>query len=194
MNSVISRVLKENVAVHDRLLLEESDRILAACRILADALRAGRKLLVFGNGGSAADAQHLAAELVGRFVVERVPLPAVALTVDSSILTAVANDYGYDQVFSRQVVALGAAGDVACGISTSGGSRNVLNGLEAARAMRLRTLALTGRRGGPVADVAEVAIRVPSDATARIQEAHATICHILCEAVEVALFGGGGAA
>jgi D-sedoheptulose 7-phosphate isomerase len=190
LQETITAILRDTVAVHERLLGEQLAQIEAACRLVAEALGAGRKLLVFGNGGSAADAQHLAAELVGRFGRERRPLPAVALTTDTSILTALGNDYGFEEVFSRQVRALGAAGDVALGISTSGRSPNVIRALEAAKECGLRTLALTGGGGGPVAGLAEVAVRVPSEVTARIQEAHATVCHIICQAVETALFGG----
>jgi D-sedoheptulose 7-phosphate isomerase len=186
----IGRAIRENMAVHEGLL-GEAAHLAAARSLIVDALRRGKKLLVFGNGGSAADAQHLAAELVGRFNRERAPLPAVALTTDTSILTALANDYGYEEVFSRQVRALGSAGDVACGISTSGNSANVVKGLEAAKELGLRTVALTGAAGGPVAEAAEVAVRVPSRSTPRIQEAHATIIHIICEAAEAALFGEG---
>jgi D-sedoheptulose 7-phosphate isomerase len=188
---IIARALKDNIALHEKLLREQAGQLEAACRLVVAALREGKRLLAFGNGGSAADAQHLAAELVGRFGRERAPLPALALTVDTSILTAVANDYGFEEVFSRQVRALGQAGDVACAISTSGASPNVVRGLEAARAIGMRTLALTGAGGGRVAAQAEVAVKVPSEVTPRIQEAHATICHIICEAVEAALFGGG---
>lgn len=190
MDEIIARALRENIALHERLLREQAGQLEAACRLVAGALQEGRKLLIFGNGGSAADAQHLAAELVGRFGPERAALPALALTVDTSILTAVANDYGFDEVFSRQLRALGQAGDVACALSTSGASPNVIRGLEAAQAIGMRTLALTGAKGGRVAAQAEVAVRVPSEATPRIQEAHATICHIICEAVEAALLGG----
>ncbi len=186
MEQTIARAIKENITVHERLLREQAGELTTACQMVTDALKEGKKLLVFGNGGSAADAQHLAAELVGRFRLERPPLPAVALTADTSILTAVANDYGFEDIFGRQVRALGEAGDLACGISTSGESSNVVRGLEAARALGMRTLALTGAKGGRVAAAAEAAVRAPSDKTPRIQEAHATICHIICEAVDEA--------
>lgn len=191
MKETISKALGESVAVHERLIEQGLEAIAAACHLVAASLREGNKLLVFGNGGSAADAQHLAAELVGRFGLERRPLPALALTTDTSILTAVGNDYGFEDVFARQVRALGRPGDVALGISTSGESANVARALEAAKQMGLRTLALTGACGGRVARSAEVAVRVPSEATPRIQEAHAALCHIICEVVEAELFGGG---
>ena len=154
------------------------------------ALRGGSKLLAFGNGGSAADAQHLAAELAGRFERERPALPALALTANTSDLTAIGNDYGFEQVFARLVEAHGRPGDVAIAISTSGNSENVLRGVDAARARGLRSIGLTGKGGGKLAARVDVAVVVPSDVTARIQEAHATIVHVLCELVELALFPG----
>jgi D-sedoheptulose 7-phosphate isomerase len=152
-------------------------------------LRAGGKVLLFGNGGSAADAQHIAAELVGRYKLERIGLPAVALTVNTSTLTAIANDYGYEHVFARQVQALGRTGDVAIGISTSGNASSVLRGIETAKAAGLISVAMTGRTGGKLKDVAQYCLRIPSDETARIQESHILIGHILCDFVERELFG-----
>lgn len=152
-------------------------------------LRAGGKVLLFGNGGSAADAQHIAAELVGRYKLERPGLPAVAVTVNTSTLTAIANDYGYEHVFARQVQALGRPGDVAVGISTSGNASNVLRGIETAKAADLISVAMTGRSGGKLKGVAQYCLRIPSDETARIQEAHILIGHILCDFVERELFG-----
>jgi phosphoheptose isomerase len=160
----------------------------AACGVLESALRRGGKVLVFGNGGSAADAQHFAAELLGRFAIDRPGLPAVALTTDSSTLTAIANDFGFDQVFARQVSALGAPGDVALAITTSGGSENVLAALDAARALGMRTICLTGAKGAALASRADVVLVAPHDDTARVQEAHLAIEHALCAVVEHALF------
>ena len=157
---------------------------LVAARAIADALNAGGKLLVFGNGGSAADAQHLAAELVGRFQKERAAIAAMALTVDSSVLTSVANDYSFKQVFARQIEAFGRPGDVALGISTSGESPNVVAALQAARRRGLKTIALTGRDGGSVGPAAEIHVNVPDLNTARVQEVHRTILHVICEIVE----------
>jgi len=151
---------------------------------MARALEQGHKVLVMGNGGSAADAQHLAGELVGRFLRERRALPAVALTTDTSVLTAVGNDYGYEQVFARQVEALAEAGDVCVGISTSGGSRNVVLALEKARDKGCVTVGLTGRDGGEVGRRSDLWIGVPSSKTPRIQEAHILVIHILCDLVE----------
>jgi D-sedoheptulose 7-phosphate isomerase len=170
-------------ALHERVRRNAGPTLVAA-QAMADALKAGRKLLVFGNGGSAADAQHLSAELVGRFQKERAALPAIALTVDTSILTSVANDYSYKQVFVRQIEALGQPGDVAFGISTSGESPNVLLALQAARARGLKTIALTGRDGGTVGPAAEIHVNVPDQNAARVQEVHRTILHVMCEVIE----------
>ena len=169
-----------------RKLLDEDARaqIARVARLMSDAIGAGGKVIFFGNGGSAADAQHWAAELVGRYLLERRALPAVALTVDGSILTCVGNDYGFDDVFKRQVEALCRREDVAFGISTSGSSRNVVAGLEAARDIGASTVGLTGAGGGAVAGVCDECIRFPSDETPRIQEGHALIGHVLCEIVE----------
>jgi D-sedoheptulose 7-phosphate isomerase len=166
----------------------EGPAIAAAAALLIEALRGGARVLTFGNGGSAADAQHLAAELAGRFDRERPALPALALTANSSDLTAIGNDYGFAEVFARLVEAHGRGGDVAIAISTSGNSENVLRGVEAARARGLRTIALLGKGGGKLATRVDVAIVVPSGATARVQEAHGTIVHVLCELVERTLF------
>jgi len=163
---------------------ESSGAIFEAALLITGCLRNGGKVLFFGNGGSAADAQHLAAELVGRFVRERAGLPAIALTTDSSILTAVGNDYGFEQVFARQIQALGRPGDVAVAISTSGNSANVLEGVKQARKRNLKTIGLTGKDGGTLAQQADVAITIPSTSTARIQECHIAIGHLFCELVD----------
>ena len=157
---------------------------LTAAAAIIDAFGRGGKLLLFGNGGSAADAQHVAAEFVGRFERERAALAAIALTTDTSILTSIGNDYSYDRVFVRQVEALGRPGDVAFGISTSGGSPNVLAALEAARAAGLQTIALTGGDGGAVGRAAAIHVNVPSTSTARVQEVHRTLLHVICDLVE----------
>jgi len=166
-----------------------SDRLAETVGLLEDALGNGRKLLVMGNGGSAADAQHFAAEIVGRFRLERRGLPAIALTTDTSILTAVGNDYGFDAVFRRQVEALARPGDVVVGISTSGSSRNVHDALLLAREIGCRTVGLLGRDGGTIAGIVDIPLTVPVSDTPRVQEAHVTIIHILCELVEKRLFG-----
>jgi len=160
------------------------ENIVDAAMLIARCLRGGGKLLLFGNGGSAADAQHLAAEFVGRFRIERQALPAIALTTDSSILTAVGNDYGFDQIFARQVQALGRPGDVAIGISTSGNSPNVNGAIKQAAKQDLKTIGLAGKDGGSLVKSVDVSIVVASTNIARIQECHITIGHILCEVVE----------
>jgi D-sedoheptulose 7-phosphate isomerase len=172
------------IAVHERLREENLQPVADAAAAILAASTGGSKVLVFGNGGSAADAQHLATDLVGRFQRERRALAAVALTADSSLLTAVANDYAFDRVFVRQIEALGIRGDLAFGISTSGRSTNVVEGLRAARARGLTTIALTGRDGGPAGALADIHINVPDPSTARIQEAHRTLIHAICELVE----------
>jgi D-sedoheptulose 7-phosphate isomerase len=165
--------------------------IASAASLLVGAFKAGNKLLVMGNGGSAADAQHLAAEIVGRFKLERPALPALALTTDSSILTAIGNDYGFERVFLRQVEAHACAGDVVVGISTSGNSPNVKLALELAASRGCHTVALLGNDGGSIKDVSELAIVVPSADTPRIQEGHIAIIHIVCDLVERTLFSKG---
>ena len=160
------------------------EKIVDAAMLIARCLRGGGKLLLFGNGGSAADAQHLAAEFVGRFRIERQALPAIALTTDSSILTAVGNDYGFDQIFARQVQALGRPGDVAIGISTSGNSPNVNSAITQAAKQELKTIGLAGKDGGSLAKCVDISITVASTNVAMIQECHITIGHILCELVE----------
>jgi D-sedoheptulose 7-phosphate isomerase len=172
------------IAVHQRVLEASVDPVTAAAAAIRDSLRSGGKLLIFGNGGSAADAQHMAAELMGRFERERAALAAVALTTDSSILSAIGNDYGFDGVFARQVEGLGRPGDVALGISTSGGSVNIVAALEAARSRGLTTIALTGRDGGAVGRAADIHVNVPDDSTARVQEVHTTLIHALCDLIE----------
>ncbi len=156
--------------------------------LLVETFRNGGRLLIMGNGGSAADAQHFAAEMVGRFRMERPALPAIALSTDTSILTAVGNDYGFETVFRRQVEALAAAGDAVIGISTSGNSPNVISALGLARERGCRLIALTGRDGGRMRELCDLALVVPSPDTPRIQECHITIIHIVCDLVERALF------
>ncbi|MFI5217217.1 MAG: SIS domain-containing protein [Candidatus Limnocylindria bacterium] len=180
----------EHARVSAATLDAAAEPIVAAAGLMIAALHGGSKILAFGNGGSAADAQHLAAELAGRYDRERPALPALALTANSSDLTAIGNDYGFEQVFARLVEAHGRRGDVAIAISTSGNSENVLRGVDAARARGLRCIGLTGKGGGKLAGRVDVAVVVPSDVTARVQEAHGTILHVLCELVELALFPG----
>jgi D-sedoheptulose 7-phosphate isomerase len=180
----IARAIADTIALHERIRRSDLGPVADAAATIANAMRKGGKLLVFGNGGSASDAQHAAAELVGRFARERLALPAVALTADTSVLTSVANDYAFERVFARQVEALGRPGDVALGISTSGRSPNIVAGLNAARERGLATIALTGCDGGEVGRAAGVHINVPSDSTPRVQEVHRTLLHVICELVE----------
>src|ERR1700744_3462439 len=156
----------------------------SACKMIVDTIKAGNKVLIAGNGGSAADAQHIAAELTGRFVKERKALPGIALTTDTSALTSIANDYGYHHVFSRQVEALARPGDLFIGISTSGNSQGILNAFESSRKLNCKTLGLSGRDGGKMNGLCDLNIVVPSNTTARIQEIHILIGHILCKAVD----------
>jgi len=178
----------ESVRLKSRFVEEAGPKVVDAARMLAETLRDGGKILIFGNGGSAADSQHLAAEFVNRFQIERKPLSALALTTNTSILTAIGNDYDFREVFAKQVTALGHPGDVAWGLSTSGNSPNVVKGLKAARELGLKTLALSGRDGGPVAAQGDIALVAPSGNTPRIQELHITIGHALCDLVDYLLF------
>ena len=184
--------IRRSVATLERLLEPEYlDAIVAAARTVAGALQAGGKLLVFGNGGSAADAQHIAAEFLGRYLLERDPLPAIALADNAAAVTAIGNDYAFADVFARQVAGLGTERDVALALSTSGSSPNVLAGVVAAKARGMRTIGLTGGDGGPLADAVDICIIVPDSSTPRIQEGHILVAHQLCELVERDLAGHG---
>jgi phosphoheptose isomerase len=182
--AIVRRTLDANVALHERVRENGAADVVRAADAIRSALASGRKVLAFGNGGSAADAQHLTTELVGRFQKERAGFPAIALTADTSLLTSLANDYGFEQVFARQVDALGESGDVAVAISTSGLSPNIVAALTAARKLGLQTIAITGRDGGEAGRLAEIHINVPDDCTARVQEVHITLIHAICEIVE----------
>lgn len=173
-------------ALRDSPALDAAAR---AAQAAADAVLHDGRLILFGNGGSAADAMHLAAELLGRFLVDRRPLPAIALADNHSAVTAIGNDYGFEEIFSRQIVGLGRPGDVAIGLSTSGASSNVAAALDAARALGLRTVAMTGAEPGIVGAAAEIVIAIPSRRTPRIQEGHLLLGHTICEAVEHAVLG-----
>lgn len=188
MEETIRAQLQAHRAVLEAIEKELSSGIAQSCDLLAHALAKGKKLLVMGNGGSAADAQHFAAEIVGRFKLERRGLPALALTTDTSLLTAIANDYGFEAVFRRQIEALASAGDVVVGISTSGSSANVREALLLAGQMGCARIGLLGRDGGSIKDCVEIALTVPSHDTPRIQEGHITIIHIICDIVERTLF------
>lgn len=186
----VSRSIQASIAVKERLLgsAETVAAVATASEILVQALGKGNKVLLFGNGGSAADAQHIAAELVGRFAFDRAALPALALSVNTSCMTAIGNDYGFDLVFSRQLEALARPGDVAIGISTSGNSPNVLHAMAVARKIGVHTIALAGCTGGKLKDAVDYCICVPSDQTPRIQECHILIGHIISELVEQTIF------
>ncbi len=188
MKHIIVRHLKTHQATIANIQSDLLPHLEKCAQTLIDALNEGGKILTMGNGGSAADAQHLAAEFVGRFLLERKALPAIALTTDTSILTAVSNDYGYDEVFKRQVEALAGPADVVIGISTSGNSVNVEKAMRSARKKGCRTIGLLGRDGGRIAALCDVALTVPVQHTPHIQEAHLVIIHILCDLVEQALF------
>jgi D-sedoheptulose 7-phosphate isomerase len=188
------RAMVASIAAHERLLESTVtiDQIAAVSRTLTSTLLSQRKVLLFGNGGSAADAQHIAAEFVGRFAMERAALPVMALSVNTSCVTAIGNDYGFDRVFARQIEAFGRPGDVAIGISTSGNSSNTLTGLETARRLGMCTVALTGASGGKMKGVAEVCICAPSEEAPRIQECHILIGHVISELVERAIVNAPG--
>jgi phosphoheptose isomerase len=186
--ALFDRALTETMALHGRAA-QQRQPVLDAAAAIIEALGSGGKLLVFGNGGSAADAQHVAAEFVGRFERERAGMAAIALTTDASVMTSVANDYSFDRVFARQVEALGRPGDVALGISTSGASPNVVAALVAAREQGLKTIALTGADGGAAGRAAAIHVNVPSASTARVQEVHRTLLHVICDIVERSIAG-----
>lgn len=186
-SGLLARSLKEHLDAIQALLDSRLSEIEAAGRLICAALNAGNKILLCGNGGSAADAQHIAAELVGKYEQERRAFPAVSLTTDTSALTALSNDYGYEEVFARQVEALATAGDVLIAISTSGKSRNIVKAVEKARALGCKTIALTGCSGEPLASGCDLAVVVPSERTSRVQEAHITIGHLWCEMVDAML-------
>lgn len=188
-SQIITSAFTESIAVKQALLEREIPLIVHIAELLVQTFDAGRKVVLFGNGGSAADAQHVAAELVGRFMIERNALPAIALTTDTSILTSIGNDIAFEQIFVRQIQALVQEGDLAVGISTSGASPNILSGIAAAKQKGATTLGFTGLSGGKLKDIADICFCAPSDRTARIQEAHLTVWHAVCEAVELRLFG-----
>lgn len=183
----IVREIEESVAVKEQLIAAMPQLIADAARMMIACMQSGGKLIVFGNGGSAADAQHLAAELVGRYRQNRKALPAIALTTDSSALTSISNDYGFENVFSRQLEAIGKPGDVVLAISTSGNSPNVMRALALAKKLGIASIGLTGRTGGKLRGAVDVCLAIPSDSTPRIQEAHSLIIHILSGIVENAM-------
>ncbi len=187
MKNIILNILEDSIEAKRRCIENSIDNIIKAADMLAACLTRGNKILIFGNGGSAADAQHLAAEFVNRFQIERPPLAAVALTTDTSILTSIGNDYQFDDIFSKQVEALGRPGDIAWGISTSGSSANVIQAIKAARKIGMSTIGMTGR-AGEMAGCVDLVFGVASDVTARIQESHITLGHIFCDLLERKLY------
>lgn len=184
MRLIIEEAFLESIRVKEELLKNEIPRIMEISAKVIASLKKGGKLIIFGNGGSAGDAQHIADELVGRFQKDRPAMPAIALTVNTSVITALANDFGYDTVFARQVEALGNKGDIVLGISTSGKAKSVVSGVRQAKKMGLFTIALTGCDGGELVKQADLSLVVPSKVTARIQESHILIGHIICELAE----------
>jgi len=186
MRDRIKDIILENIRIKEDIMRSSIPKVIEVTDILIECIKKNGKVILFGNGGSASDSQHIAAELVGRFKKDRNALPAVALTTNTSIITALANDYGYEVVFAKQIEALARKGDVAIGISTSGKAKNVIAAIKLAKKMGLKTVALTGSDGGDLIKVADVALVINSTVTARIQEAHITIGHIICELVEEA--------
>jgi len=184
MQKIISQVIKDSIAVKESVARTQAVNIESAAKAIIVSLKSGGKVLVFGNGGSAADSQHFAAELVGRFKKERKAWGAIALSVNTSTITAIANDYGYEMSFARQVEALGKTGDIAFGISTSGNSKNVIAAVEKARGLGLKTIGLVGCGGGELAKKCDISIVVGSSDTPRVQESHITIIHIICELID----------
>ena len=187
MENIILDTLQESIAVKEKFVKNNTGRIQSAADRLAACLASGNKVLLFGNGGSAADAQHIAAEFVNRFQIERPPLAAMALTTDTSILTSIGNDYHFDEIFSKQIQALGKKGDIAIGISTSGNSPNVISAIKTAQNIGLFTIGFTGR-GGKLAECVDLSFSVDSDTTARIQEVHNILGHMLCDLVDRTLY------
>ena len=184
MKENIISILRESADLKLKFAKESIDSIIEAVEMINRCIKSGGKILIFGNGGSAADSQHIASEFVNRFCSQRRALPAIALTTDTSILTSIANDSSFDTVFSRQIEALGKKNDIAVGITTSGKSQNILNGLKTSKRMELKTLAFTGQNNSKIKKIADCIISVPSKSTPRIQEIHITIAHIICELVE----------
>ncbi|MBP9020292.1 MAG: D-sedoheptulose 7-phosphate isomerase [Syntrophobacterales bacterium] len=188
VEDIVVRLFRESNQVKEAFLNENLSKLVRVVDAVTAALKGGKKVLLFGNGGSAADAQHIAAEFVNRFQIERPPLPAIALTTDTSVITSIANDYDFSEVFDKQIRAIGQAGDIAWGFSTSGSSPNVLKALETAKKMGMFTVGLTGKDGGRVAGIVDVALNVPSGSVPRIQETHITVGHVICEMVDFRLF------
>jgi D-sedoheptulose 7-phosphate isomerase len=188
MEDHIVKIFRESSHLKEAFVGENLDAIVNVVEVITAALKAGNKILLFGNGGSAADAQHLAAEFVNRFLIERPPLPAIALSTDTSVITSIGNDYDFSEIFSKQIRAIGQAGDVAWGISTSGSSPNVIKALEVAKKIGMVTIGMTGKDGGNIAKMVDYSLNVSSTSTPRIQEVHITAGHVICEMIDFKLF------
>jgi D-sedoheptulose 7-phosphate isomerase len=188
MKNTVLNILEESIKVKDRFIKNNIDLIIQGSERIVSCLESDKKILIFGNGGSAADAQHMAAEFVNRFQIERPPLAAMALTTDASVITSIGNDYSFDDIFEKQIKALGNKNDIAWGISTSGNSPNVIKGMNTAKDMGLFTIGFTGHGGGKMAECSDMLFAVESDNTARIQEVHITLGHIFCDLTEKILF------
>ncbi len=189
MKEAVIKIFEEGARVKIAFAKENADRIVEVVHLIARTFREGHKVILFGNGGSATDASHIAAEFVNRFLIDRPPLPAIALNTDIAVLTSISNDFGYDQIFAKQLSALGHEGDVVIGISTSGNSPNVIKALDVARKNGMKTVVLTGGTGGKMTNLADYTFVVPSKHTPHIQETHITLGHILCQLVDEELFG-----
>jgi len=189
MKEAVIKIFEEGARVKVAFAKENADRIVEVVHLIARTFREGHKVILFGNGGSATDASHIAAEFVNRFLIDRPPLPAIALNTDIAVLTSISNDFGYDQIFSKQLSALGHEGDVVIGISTSGNSPNVIKALDVAKKNGMKTVVLTGGTGGKMVNIADYTFVVPSRHTPHIQETHITLGHIICQLVDEELFG-----
>ncbi len=189
MDNKIINAFEDSAEIKIRFARENEDRIRKAANLIVSAYKKGGKLILFGNGGSASDASHIAGELINRFLKDRPPLPAIALNTDMAVLTSISNDYDYSEVFEKQVRAIGKEGDVVIAISTSGNSNNVLKGVITAKEMNIKTIGLTGGNGGKLAGLVDYAFVVPTNKTPRIQETHITFGHVLCELIEEEIFG-----
>ena len=190
MKDAIIKAFEDSAQIKIKFVRENADKIIEVVQLIAQAFREGKKVILFGNGGSAMDASHIAAEFVNRFLMERPPLPAIALNTDAAVITSISNDYDFSQVYSKQLSALGHEGDIVIGISTSGNSPNVLKAIETAKKNGMKTVILTGGNGGKMAGLADYAFIVPTKVTPRIQETHITLGHTICQMVDEELFGG----
>lgn len=188
MEDYIVKIFRESSQLKEIFVNENLSKIVSVVEAVTGVLKAGNKILLFGNGGSAADAQHLAAEFVNRFIIERPPLPAIALSTDTSVITSIGNDYDFSEIFSKQIRAIGQTGDIAWGISTSGNSPNVVKALEMAKKIGMITIGLTGKDGGKILQMVDYSLHVSSQSVPRIQEVHITLGHVICEMVDFKLF------